>query len=243
MPTPVKLPAMVKELVTHGEDVFSLRLTPLRPMPAYQPGQFLHLALDAYDPSSHWPESRVFSIATSPTRASELRVTFAVKGPFTRRMATNLRAGEVVWLKLPYGDFILRPDQATDTALIAGGTGITPFVAFLELLLDRRLDVAVHLFYGVRKEALLLYRSLLDECARQLSRFRVHYFVELPEGSSSNLGYGNGRLSIDAIMREMTNPFQVDYYLSGPPQMIQRFSAELLDHKISSQRVHIDAWD
>ena len=70
MPTPVKLPATVQEIITHGDDVFSLRLAPQRQIPPYLPGQFLHLALDAYDPSSHWPESRVFSIATSPTRAS-----------------------------------------------------------------------------------------------------------------------------------------------------------------------------
>ena len=158
-------------------------------------------------------------------------------------MATGLHEGDVVWLKLPYGDFILRPDPATETILIAGGTGITPFVAFLEFLLDRRLEVPVRLFYGVRKKALLLYRSLIDECTTQLTRFQVHYFVESLEGSSESSSFRKGKLSIDAIVKEVANSFQADYYLSGPPQMIREFSAELSARVFSSKRVHVDAWD
>lgn len=242
MPTPVKVPATVREIVPHGDDVFTLHLAPMQPVPPYLPGQFLHLSLDAYDPSSHWPESRVFSIATSPSRASELRVTFAVKGAFTRRMATTLQEGDVVWLKLPYGDFVLLPDHQTEMILIAGGTGITPFVALLEFLLDRNLDVPVQLFYGARKNSLFLYRSLIDECASRLSRFRARYFVESAEDARA-LGAEHGRLSLDVIMEELADPQQVDYYLSGPPQMIQHFSAELAARGIAAPRIHVDAWD
>ena len=32
----------------------------------FKPGQFLHLALDAFEPGGFWPESRVFSIASAP---------------------------------------------------------------------------------------------------------------------------------------------------------------------------------
>jgi ferredoxin-NADP reductase len=32
----------------------------------FVPGAFFHLALDEYDPSGAWPESRCFSIQTSP---------------------------------------------------------------------------------------------------------------------------------------------------------------------------------
>ena len=35
-------------------------------------------------------------------------------------------------MKAPYGDFIVRTSQEHDVVLIAGGTGVTPFVAFME---------------------------------------------------------------------------------------------------------------
>lgn len=242
MPTAVKLSATVMERIAHGDDVYSLRLAPRGKVPGYQPGQFLHLALDAYDPSSHWPESRVFSIATSPTRASELRVTFAVKGVFTRRMASALRPGDVVWLKLPYGDFIVHPDQTNETVLLAGGTGITPFVALLESLLDRRLDVPLKLFYGARKPSLLLYRDLIEACVKTLPRCEAVYYVESSEGASDGSARA-GRLSIDDVFAGVSQPLRADYYLSGPPQMITACSSELLRRGVGSSQLHTDAWE
>jgi len=33
-----------------------------------------------------------------------LKITYSVKGVFTKRMASELFMGKEVWLKLPYGD-------------------------------------------------------------------------------------------------------------------------------------------
>ena len=91
MATPVKIQATVAEVVKHTPTVASYRFVPHGRVPKFHPGQFLHLALDAYVPGSPWPESRVFSIA-SPTsrRASEMAVTISVKGNYTRRIYETL---------------------------------------------------------------------------------------------------------------------------------------------------------
>ena len=243
MSTPIKVPATVTSIVAHGDDVYSLSLAPMRELPSFLPGQFLHLALDAYEPSSHWPESRVFSIATSPTRASQLRVTFAVKGAFTRRMASTLHEGDVVWLKLPYGDFTLQPASELETVLIAGGTGITPFVAFLEFLLDRRIARPVKLFYGARRQGLLLYRALIDECAARLPGFRAAYWVESREADGDTARCREGRLSLAEILTQVDRPLEAAYYLSGPPPMIKTFAGELSARGVADAHIHIDAWD
>ncbi len=243
MPTPVKVPATVTGITSHGDDVYSLQLSPKRQVPDYLPGQFLHLAMDPYDPSSHWPESRVFSIATSPTRAPELRVTFAAKGPFTRRMATSLHEGDTVWLKLPYGEFTLDRNRLGGTVLIAGGTGVTPFVAFLEFLLDRQETINIQLFYGVRKASLLLYQSLIEECAKRLQGFSVEYFVESGDFPAAAGPWHRGRLSVAAILEKVENPLRAAYYLAGPPQMIQAFVADFSARAIKKEQVHVDAWE
>jgi ferredoxin-NADP reductase len=242
MPTPVKVQAQVKGITAHGDDVFSLRLSPLQEVPRYLPGQFLHLALDAHDPSAHWPESRVFSIATSPTRATELSVTFAVKGPFTRRMATSLRAGDMVWLKLPYGSFTLRPRGDAETVLIAGGTGITPFVAYLEFALDERLCAPIALWYGAKTERLLLYRPLIEQCAERLAGFQAHYCVESSSGTLPGPCWRVGRLAIADILSAVSDPGRADVFLSGPAQMITAFTAQLRGRGIGQEQIHVDAW-
>src|SRR5215203_4942761 len=110
-----KLRCVVERIVDHGEQVYTLALRPERPVPRFRAGQFLHLALDAYDPTGFWPESRVFSIASAPAGRDLVRITYAVHGRFTARMEAELREGRQVWIKLPYGDFVI--DSQSDVVL------------------------------------------------------------------------------------------------------------------------------
>jgi ferredoxin-NADP reductase len=61
-----KIPCVVRDVTDHGEHVCTVELEPAIQVPHFKPGQFLHLAIDAYDGAGFWPESRVFSIASSP---------------------------------------------------------------------------------------------------------------------------------------------------------------------------------
>ena len=98
---------------------------------AVRAGQFLHLALDPYDPSGFWPESRVFSIASSPAerdarRGSPTRCTGAFTARMERELVEGARSGSRCRTATSSST------AATDVVLFAGGTGITAFTAFLE---------------------------------------------------------------------------------------------------------------
>ena len=158
MPTPIKLPAEVENIFHHADGVKSFIMKTSKPCPSFKPGQFLHLAIDEYDPSFHWPESRVFSIANSPTRRDKLRITFSVKGDFTERMYSEVKKGDVLWLKLPYGSFSFPEKSGTEIILIAGGTGITPFISFLEYAIDEKIkdgSLEIYKFIGEKPEDLI----------------------------------------------------------------------------------------
>ena len=148
------------------------------PRPRWKPGQFLHLALEAYDPSGHWPESRCFTMASGSLEKEFVRLTIAAKGTFTRRILAELHPGRKVWMKAPYGDFIVRTSREHDVVLIAGGTGITPFVAFMEDSLVKGLEGNVWLHYGARSQDLLVFRDFAERCARQFPSFRVDCYAE-----------------------------------------------------------------
>ena len=45
-------------------------------------------------------------------------------------MENELQEGQMVLVKLPYGDFVIL--DANNVALLAGGTGITAFIAFID---------------------------------------------------------------------------------------------------------------
>ena len=248
MPTPIKIPATVEEVICHNSTVKSFVLKPKRPAPRFRPGQFLHLALDTYDPSSHWPESRVFSIANSPTRSDTLRVTFAIKGKFTRRMFDEVRPKDTVWLKLPFGSFTFA-DNEKPIVLVAGGTGITPFLSFLEFAMDEQMNNPIDLWYGVRGQGHLIFTEILDECARKLRNFRCRYFLEeapgraLPAARAERDCLFTGMLDIDKIYRLTERPEASVFYLSGPPLMIQTFRKKLLRRGVGEANIRVDDWE
>ena len=147
MATPQKFRCLVNKITDHGDHVYTADLSPERPLPRFKPGQFLHLTLDDYDPSGFWPESRVFSIASSPVQRDHLRISYSVRGRYTTRMKNELHEGRRVWIKMPYGDFVIR--DSSNVVLLAGGTGITAFTAFLENLMSEH-PTMVYLVYGAR---------------------------------------------------------------------------------------------
>jgi len=168
-------------VVRHTDAVKTLLVRPAKKCPMFKPGQFLHLAMDAYDPSSNWPESRVFSIASSPTRRETLRIIFSVKGRFTRKMFDELNEGDEIFVKLPYGSFTF-PDEDQPLVLVAGGTGITPFLSYLEYAVDSGLGRRIALYYGMRSPDDFVCGPVLSECRQRLKGFSFHCYLETDAG-------------------------------------------------------------
>jgi ferredoxin-NADP reductase len=234
-----KLRCVVDRVVAHGDRVYTLELRPERRAPAFRPGQFLHLTLETYDPSGFWPESRVFSIASSPAERDTLRITYAVHGRFTARMETDLVKGRQVWIKMPYGDFVI--DRSADVALFAGGTGITAFTAFLEALTPED-EHSVLLAYGSRTRPLLIYHDTIERCAARLPRLDVMYFVEQNAGDDPS-AIRPGRVSVEAVWARLRQPFGTMYYIAGPPPMLQSIAQDLRARHVPPEAIHIDAWE
>jgi ferredoxin-NADP reductase len=238
----------VASVADHGGHVFSVDLAPETRVPAFRPGQFLHLALDEHDPSRHWPESRAFSIASSPGDAGRLRILYSATGAYTQRMERELRAGCTVSIKLPYGDFIV--DGRHDVVLLAGGTGISAFIAFLETLSPahpRRILLA----YGTRTPELLIYRTAISDLVAGVPALTAVCFSERAPSdflsdsrrSPGRLEHRSGRISVESIWPLLQEPATRIYYLSGPPRMSTALTAELLERGVPAASIRTDAWE
>ena len=243
MASPQKVRCLVEKITDHGEHVYTVDLKPERPIPRFKPGQFLHLTLDDYDPSGFWPESRVFSIASSPTRRDHLKISYSVRGCYTTRMENELHEGMSVWVKLPYGDFVIQ--DANNIVLLAGGTGITAFISFIDGL-NAELNGNVFLVYGARTRELLLYRNLIDAKSKVCKCFRSLYFIEDGEAyqkQTNSKEFLRGCLSLDAIWDQLQKPQCATYYMAGPPAMIKALTSSLLKKNIVPEMIKVDAWE
>jgi ferredoxin-NADP reductase len=204
--------------------------------------------VDAYDPSSFWPESRVFSIASSPHDRKRVRICYSVKGRYTTRMEQSLKPGAEVWIKTPYGEFII--DDQSDAVLLAGGTGISAFTAFIEAL---KPDHArkVWLVYGARNPELLLFREMILGQLAKVPNFRVLLFAEekseflakalaaLPKPPVCL----PGRISLDTVWTHLPEPAGMVFYISGPPIMLKTLSAQLSERGVPAPQIRTDAWE
>ena len=221
---------MVRGVTDHGERVYTVDLEPSMTVPRFTPGQFLHLALDPYEPDGFWPDSRVFSIASSPQERNRLTITYAVKGVFTTRMERELAVGGNAWVKLPYGEFVV--DPARDAVLLAGGTGITAFTAFLGSLTPAH-ATRVLLFYGARTPDLFVYGPLAEARAREVPTLTCHLVCEAT----------HGRLEVDAAWPAIESLEDPVFCLSGPPPMLAALTTQLRGRGVSAADIRIDAWE
>ena len=166
-------------------------------------------------------------------------------------------------MKLPYGDFVIR--DANNVALLAGGTGITAFTAFLENLMPKH-PSKVYLIYGARNRNLLIYRDMIENQVSRITKLKTFYFIETMQSENkaqptqltqqtqltqlTQLTQQTlitceipGCLSPEAIWNQLGNPQETTYYIAGPPAMIQALTGNLLKKNIAPEMIKVDAWE
>ena len=244
MPTPIKAKVKLSSITSFAGDVFKLDFEVDKKYTRFRPGQFLHLTVDDFDPvQAYWPESRVFSIC-SPPRSSSLSVVYSVKGAYTKRMRDELKEGQEYWVKLPYGDFII--DQLVphneSVVLICGGTGISPFVSYVDHCLREGGDSHIYLAYAVRSPDRLVFEEILRQ-ASSSKNVTLRVWSE-DTVSRHDLVTDYGILNLDSIIHDTKSFLSPHFLLSGPPKMLDTFSKSLkLNHGVDPGKIHIDEWE
>jgi len=195
----------------------------------YAPGQFLHLAIDEYDGSGQWPDSRCFSMQSSQND-DFITITFAAKGKFTQRMAAELKTGHLVWLKLPYGDLFSQIHTKKNVVFIAGGTGVTPYLSlFNNPAFENYLQP--YLYLGLRNANFHLYKNELQKALQINNQLVCELIFEDI----------NGKLSINSIFEKHGK--DATYFISGPPMMISVFKIFLLNCNVLPENIKTDDWE
>ncbi|HWR50343.1 MAG TPA: FAD-dependent oxidoreductase [Bryobacteraceae bacterium] len=243
MAQPVHFHARVESITRHDTDTATYVLGADKRLPRFVPGQFIHLAIDPYDPASFWPTSRVFSVANAVADRKTVQLTISRQGAFTSRVLDELVVGSDVWGKGPYGDFSLTPSADHAVVLIAGGTGVTPFASYMDAALTEGSLPAPRaiLHYGARRPELLVYRELADRCASRVPGFTARYYAQDGAGDAA---VRPGMLDVDAIVRDTGATANVSFYISGPRSMIRSFQSRLIEtHHVPADHVLVDAWD
>lgn len=244
MANPQKIKAEVKEIISFGSQVYKLVFKTEKKFPRFKAGQFLHLTLDDFDPTTgFWPESRVFSIASCSDDRKEVSIVYSVKGIYTKKIEDTLSIGSSLWLKAPYGEFIISKYIKDDetAVLIAGGTGVSPFIPFLQ---QSGSSIKIQLNYGLKNKNLMIFEDDLAAVLDQDNFYLNLYLEEISDkiNASGNITIIGGVLSVNSILEGVKDKEKSIFFISGPPIMIELFQKQLIQVGIKKEKIIVDEW-
>lgn len=246
-------PLRISAVVDESPDVKSLFLTDPegRPLPRFLPGQYLTLALPAGPGGAE--VVRCYSLSDRPRpeyyRMSVHRqdapadVPDAPAGVGSNWLHLNACAGIELACEAPRGAFFYNPGEPRPAVLIGAGVGVTPLVSMLETAHQQRIEAPTHAFFGFRNGAEHLFSDAVRELARATPSIHAHFSYSQPT-AEDQLGlhyHSRGRVTLETLRRMLpSNNF--DFFLCGPPRMMQTLVPELLEWGVPEEAIHFEAF-
>lgn len=205
-----KFAATVAQVTLHNDAaiVLELDVDAAAPAPVFLPGQYVNIDV----PGSG--QSRSYSFSSAPGAG---RIAFLIKsipdGVMSGWLA-RAKPGDKLNLTGPLGSFYLR-DVRRPLLLLAGGTGLAPFLSMLEVLARAGSQQTIHLIYGVTRDLDLVLVEALEAYAAQLPGFS--YTTVVADAASSHPRKG---WVTQYMPEDMVRDGHPDVYLCGPPPMV-----------------------
>ena len=207
-------------------DAVSVSLEPEQKGIRHRAGQFafVHFSGKGKD------EVHPFTISKAPEADRSLRFTFKPLGDDTRRLAAELEAGHVAQVSPAYGHFERRGKKPE--VWIAGGIGVTPFVAFAQNLKEG--DPQIDFFYCVSDGANAAHLQDFVNVAERFPNFRLH----LIESKKT------GRLTVDEVEARVEAPMSdVTVYYCGPDGLRESLRAGLIANGLSHRKFKFEEFE
>lgn len=211
-----------------GDAAYELVLDVPDAAPVFLPGQYVNIGV----PGSS--QHRSYSFSSMP---GEHRMGFLVKQVPGGLMSTWLEAaqpGQALQMTGPLGSFYLRT-VTRPLLLLAGGTGLAPFLSMLEVLARQDTTQPVHLIYGVTRDQDLVLVDRLMAYAARIPGFTFSTCVADAATAHERQGYVTQHMP-QAVLHEGN----VDVYLCGPPPMVEAVQKHFQSAGITPANFHYE---
>ena len=134
----------------------------------------------------------------------------------------SLKAGDVVSALGPFGDFHIKPTQR-EMIYIGGGAGMAPLRSHLSYLFETEHTARkVSFWFGARSRKEIFYDDYFYKLAKKHSNFSFHLALSASPASDewSGLTGHIHEVVFKNHLQQHANPKAVEYYLCGPPAMV-----------------------
>lgn len=176
-------------------------------------------------------------IATPPPRAPEGTPPGKVSS-----YIFDAKPGDTCTISGPYGEFFIKETDA-EMVYIGGGAGMAPLRSHIfELFKNKRTKRKVSYWYGARSLREMFYTDEFEELARENPNFSWHVALSEPQPEdnwTSHTGFIHQVLH-DKYLKDHPAPEDCEYYICGPPMMLQAVLKMLDDLGVEPENIAFD---
>ena len=143
----------------------------------------------------------------------------------------NLKEGDKVTISGPFGEFFVK-DTEREMVYLGGGAGMAPMRSHLFDLLDtKKSNRKITFFYGARSAREMFYHEDFLRLEKENPNFK--YVVGLSEPMPEDKWEGPTgfihNVAFDEYLKDHEDPSEIEYYMCGPPMMIDACDKMLYD--------------
>lgn len=212
----------VAEVISVTPAVTELVLKPTGIPMNYTPGQFAYLRLKSKVVDA---EPHPYSFTTANNGPY---IRFAIKnlGDYTASLK-DIAVGTQALLEGPYGNFSMHNSKRAKQVWIAGGVGITPFLAMARSLKSGG-KYHIHLFYAADK---------LDDAVFMKELIAIRKTI--PDNFEFTLvtKLWSGFVTAEVVGKSIKNFAEADYFICGPPGMTAALKKGLASKDVGENHI------
>ena len=176
-------------------------------------------------------------VATPPPRAPE--------GTPPGKMSSyifNLKPGDQCTISGPYGEFFIKETDA-EMIYIGGGAGMAPLRSHVfELFKRRHTQRKVSYWYGARSLREMFYQEEFEALEAENPNFSWNVALSEPLPEDNWTGYQGfiHQVLYDHYLKDHPAPEDCEYYICGPPMMLQAVLRTLDNLGVESDNIVYD---
>ena len=156
----------------------------------------------------------------------------------------NLKPGDKVSISGPFGEFFAK-ETNREMVYLGGGAGMAPMRSHLFDLLDtKKSNRKITFFYGARSAREMFYHDDFLNLEKQFPNFKyiVGLSEPLPEDNWEGATGFIHNVAFDNYLKDHEDPTEIEYYMCGPPMMIDACDKMLYDLGVERDMIAYDSF-
>ena len=156
----------------------------------------------------------------------------------------NLKKGDKVTISGPFGEFFAK-ETDREMVYLGGGAGMAPMRSHLfDLLETKKTKRKITFFYGARSAKEMFYHDDFIKLEKEHPNFK--YIVGLSEPMPEDNWEGPTgfihNIALDSYLNVHDDPSEIEYYMCGPPMMIDACDKMLYDLGVERDMIAYDSF-